>query len=88
MIGSFLVNPENQVAFAQFDLPKKLASLRVVPGPCCIAVLADGTEEMFTDELHSKILAAMKGKSEILVAHVGEDGKALEEYVVPLSIDL
>jgi hypothetical protein len=88
MIGIFLVNPEGNVCFAQLGQHRQIASLRLVPGPCCMVVLSDGSEEMFTDEIHADILGSLRTKAEILVVHAAEDGSSVEEYTVSLDVAL
>lgn len=88
LTGAFLVNKQDALCFVQVGVPVKLASIRIVPGPCIIATLPDGSDEMFTDQLDAKILAAMMGKNTILIAHIGDDRKFLDEYFVPLEIHL
>jgi hypothetical protein len=88
IVGAFMVNPENDVCVAQLGEFSALKGIRIVPGPCAIAILSDGTEDMFTEEIHPEIMKHLHDKTEMLVAHVGDDGKAVEEYTVPLSIDL
>ena len=88
MIGIFLVNPEGNVCFAQLGQHRQIASLRLVPGPCCMVALSDGSEDMFTDEIHADILVALRTKTELLVVHAAEDGSAVEEYMVPLDVVL
>ena len=83
-----MVNPEGEIAFARFTDGPTITTIRIVPGPCAIAHLEDGTEEMFTDEVHESILSAMTGKPDILVAHIGEDGKTFREYTIPLVLSL
>ena len=86
LIGLFMINPEGEVCFAQVGDHQRLTEIRIVPGPCAVAVLADGTEEMFTSEIHAEILAPMKATNQILVAHLDDDGKAIDEYTIPLTV--
>lgn len=88
LFGLFMLNPEGEVCFAQIGEHHDLCRIRIVPGPSAIAVLRDGTEEMFTTEIDPIILSALQKHSEILVAHVGDNGKAVKEYAVPLSVNL
>lgn len=88
LVGIFLVNPEGNVCFAQLGQHRQISSLRLVPGPCCMVGLSDGSEEMFTDEIHADILGALRTKPEILVVHAAEDGSAVAEYIVPLDVAL
>jgi hypothetical protein len=89
LFGAFLVNSKGDVAFAQAGPDyQSVAAMRVVSGPCVIAIYPDGEEDMFTSELDPTILAAMQGKAEILIAHVDSEGKALTEYTVPLTFQL
>lgn len=88
VLGAFMVNPEGDICFAQVGEHAQIAAIRIAPGSCAIAVFEDGSEDMFTTEIHADILSAMKIKKDILIAHVGDDGKAVTEYVVPLSVQL
>lgn len=88
VVGVFLVNPEGDVCFAQAGEHQKIVSLRLVAGPSAIAVYPDGSEDMFTSEIHTDILTPMLKKSEILIAHIDENGEAVEEYNVPLINNL
>jgi len=81
-------NPENEVCFAQVGEHHNLSAIRIVPGPACIAVLEDGSEELFTTEIEPVILGPLQKQKDILIAHVDESGKAIAEYTVPLSIEL
>jgi hypothetical protein len=87
LFGLFMLSPEGEVCFAQIGVHHDLKAIRVVAGPSAIAVLSDDTEEMFATEINPVILSALQKHSEILVAHVGEDGKAVTEYTVPLSLN-
>jgi hypothetical protein len=89
VLGAFLVSEEGDIGFAQGGPDyQTITAFRVVSGPCAIAVFEDGTEDMFTSELHPTVLVAMQGKTEIFVAHLDREGNALTEYAVPLSVSL
>lgn len=49
-------------------------------------VLEDGSEDMCTTELNEVIIKSLARKSDILIAHLDDDGELLTEYIVPLAI--
>lgn len=87
IFGLFMLNPEGEVCFAQIGEHHVLHGVRIVSGGSAIAVLPDGSEEMFTSEIEPLIISALRKQTELLVAHVGEDGKCLREYNVALNVE-
>ena len=86
MIGLFLVNHENELAFAQFGDRSRIASFRYVrDARFCLAILASGEEVCFTSELAPEIVECLERCHEVLVAHVAADGTAQLEYDVPVA---
>lgn len=86
MIGLFLINKQGRLAFAQIGAHVKIEAFRYVrDAKLCLVLHSDGTEEMFTSEQPPEISAKLETISEILVAHIDEDGSTKDEYVVPIS---
>lgn len=88
MIGAFVINDEADVCFVQYGAHESISAMRMAEGNICVVTLTDGSEQMFTTELNNQIVEALRAKADILVAHLSDDGAALEEYTVPFSIRL
>lgn len=84
MIGFLAINEDGAACFAQLGQHQRIAALRILPGPCCVVSLADGSEEMFTHEIHGDLIEALNGQTEAIIGHFDDDGEIREEYSVPL----
>lgn len=86
MFGLFLVNREKKVAFAQFGSHVKIESFRYVrDARLCLVKHSEGVEEMFTSEQPPEIAERLGAITEILVAHLDDEGRTVEEYAVPVE---
>jgi hypothetical protein len=85
MFGTFLMNLENQVCFAQMGQHKKITYVRLAESDLCIMGCENGHEEMFTDEIVPQIWDAMKESDHILIAHLDAAGNLIEEYNAPIQ---
>lgn len=87
MIGLFLINDENKLAFAQYGEHQKISQFRFHQDTSmCIVELASGHEESFDDVMHDEIREALERNPTILVGHMTDSNNALDEYDVPVSI--
>lgn len=85
MIGIFLINSEQELAFAQFGQHIRIDGFRyVVDANICMFQHAGG-EEMFTREQPAELVQLLKVSDEVLVAHIDDAGRTIDEYTVPLS---
>lgn len=83
----FLVNDEDELAFAQHGAHADIASFRYhTDTGMCVALLRSGEEETFDDAIHQIIREKFAQRREVLVAHIDDQGAVLTEYTVPLAI--
>jgi hypothetical protein len=86
MIGLFLVNPEQKLAFAQFGQHVKIERFRYVrDARLCLVVHSQGVEELFTTEQTFEVARCLEYLPDVLVAHIDAEGRTIEEYAVPIS---
>jgi hypothetical protein len=85
MIATFMINPEKEVCLAQFSGHINVAQLRFIEGGLCIIDGQDGSEEIFTDEIHQDVMSALKEEEKILIAHIDDEGQLLKEYEADIT---
>lgn len=87
MIGIFLINDENKLAFAQYGEHKEIARFRIhTDTSMCIVELATGMEESFDDAMHDEIREALERNPSVLVGHMTQENAVIDEYDVPVSV--
>ena len=87
MIGAFLLNPENEICYAQFGEHVRLQAVRYVSDiQTTILVREDGEEELLTEPLGADFSASLAAAKEILIACMDADGETADEYMVPVLI--
>lgn len=87
MIGLFLINDENQVAFAQHGEHQRISRFRLHQDTnMCIVELASGHEESFDDVMHDEIREALERNPSVLVGHMTANGEVLDEYDAPVTV--
>lgn len=86
MFGLFLINDKQELAFAQFGQHVKVEGFRYVKdAKLCLVLHSAGTEEMFTTEQPPAVAALLASISEVLVAHIDDEGTTCDEYTVPVE---
>jgi hypothetical protein len=85
MIGMFLVTSEQEICFAQYDRHETITGFRLTPERQCIVETTAGATYIFTEEPTPDIRDALNRNSDVLVAHVADDGSLLIEYNVPFK---
>jgi hypothetical protein len=87
VIGLFLVNGQDKLAFAQYGAHRKIARFRFHQDTSmCMAEMASGEEESFDDVMPDMIRVALQSNAAVLVSHMSDDGRVLVEYDVPVLI--
>ena len=88
MVGAFMLNGVGRACLVQFADYAGIAALRLVEGHLCCITYEDGTDDIFTDEIHPQIFDALRLNVEVLVANLGSEGQVEREYLVPLTVSL
>lgn len=86
MIGVFALDDDNLPYFVQYGEHEHIESFRFTPERYGIVVLADGTEQMFTTQVHHDVFATLTELSRLPVVHMTDDGTPLDTYDVPIKI--
>lgn len=87
MIGMFLINEDDKLAFVQYGDHKHIAQFRFHQDTnMCIVELASGDEESFDDVMHDEIRAALQNNAEVLVGHMTDENEVIEEYDAPIVV--
>lgn len=87
MHGIFLLNSNNEVAFAQLGEYVRIEAFRYIrDARACVVVHSNGQEELFTTEQPQPLIDCLERSNTILVAHVDEAGQTITEYSVPLHL--
>ena len=85
MIGGFLINSEDEIAFAQLNPHEKLRHFCVThDAGTCLVAYDDGRDDMFTHEIPEQLLPRFRSARTILVVEIDPEGLPLNEYEVPV----
>lgn len=86
MMGIFLVNAEQKLAFAQFGQHIRIEGFRYVgDARLCLVIHSGGSEELFTTEQPPEVAQCLELLPDVLVAHIDTGGRTIEEYTVPIT---
>lgn len=84
MIGLFALDDDNRPSFVQYGDHERIASIRFTPERYCVAHLPDGSEQMFTAQVHEEIWRAVQPLLHLPIVHMTDDGHPVDQYDVPV----
>lgn len=87
MFGAFILTVDDHILFSQLGRHTAIKEIRFATEySLATAVLADGTQEHFTEPLTDGTARALMNSEQVLVGEIDEEQKLLCEYYVPVVL--
>lgn len=87
MIGLFLVDDKQDLAFFQYGAHQDIAGIKYFAhNQMCALELASGEEEFLDSQMIEQIIATLQSSRHALIAHIGTDAECITQYSVPIQV--
>lgn len=89
LLGFLLVNSKGAICLTRYGMEADdadIAAVYYIPASRIAgARLADGSEEVFVDQIEDATHQALVNSAQILVVHMSEESKPIKEYKAPIE---